>query len=218
MITTHKTQQDFINEIRQDKDSGYSGKYVITFSKPVPLIHDKHNKKTYTSITVKLFISGNMLCYTFYRRTGYSLFSQVFAEEIQSIEQAPPVDSKAQRLKHAQSLLRRIDPRCWDDIRNRTPEQISQEFCDSNLVPFNFIRRFKPYIRNYLKQQMQDAFENKKAFSYGQNGTKRDLKVDCKLCDDGIFRAWFSSEYSGCANGDYYLVISPTQAIYYERD
>ena len=218
MITTSKSQQDFINQIRQDQDSGYSGKYVITFSKPVSLIHNRYHKKTYASVEVKLFFSGNMLCYTFYRRTGYSLFSQVFADEIQSIEQAPPVDSKAKRLKQAQSLLRRIDDRCWDDIRNRTPEQISQEFCDSNLIPFNFIRRFKPYIRGYIKEKMQDAFANKKAFSYRQEGTKRDLSIETKLGKDGIFRAWFSSEYAGCANGDYYLIISPSQAIYYERD
>lgn len=218
MITTPKSQQDFINQVRQDQDSGYSGKYVITFNKPVQLIHDKYHKKTYTSAEVKLFINGNMLCYTFYRRTGYSLFRQVFADEIQSIERVAPVDSKAKRLKHAQSLLRRIDPRCWDDIRNRTPEQVSQEFCDSNLIPFNFIKRFKPYIREYIKEKMQDAFENKKVFSYRQEGTKRDLSIETKLCKDGIFRAWFSSEYSGCANGDYYLIISPSQAIYYERD
>jgi hypothetical protein len=32
------------------------------------------------------------------------------------------------RLKRAKSLLRRIDPRCWDDLRKRSPEQIANEF------------------------------------------------------------------------------------------
>lgn len=218
MDTTQRTEQDIKNQIKQDKDSGYSGKYTITFSKPTLLIHDRYHKKTYSSVVVKLFFSGHMLCYTFFRRTGYSLFQQVSASDILSIEKVTPVEYEAERLKKAESLLRRIDPRCWDDIRNRIPEQVSKEFADSNLVPFSFIQRFKPHIQGYLKQKMEEAFQEKKAFSYVQNGQKRDLSVEAQVGKDGIFRAWFSSEYSGCGNGDYYLVISPTQAIYYERD
>ncbi|MBN2286042.1 MAG: hypothetical protein JXI43_06315 [Tissierellales bacterium] len=218
MLTTEKSEQDYINQVIQDREDGYYGKYTIKFSRPVTLTRNRFNKKAYNTATVKLFVSGNALCYTFYRRTGYHLFSQVSVPDICSMERVSEEDKQALRLKQAETLLRRIDSRCWDTIRDRTPEQISAEFCDSNLIPFNYIRRFKPYIRGYLKQQMQDAFMYQKAFSYSQQGTKRDLKVDCKLCDDGVFRAWFSSEYSGCVNGDYYLVISPTQAIYYERD
>jgi hypothetical protein len=62
------------------------------------------------------------------------------------------------------------------------------------------------------------AFDQKKSLQYHRDGKRRDLSIETKLCEDGIFRAWYSSEYRGCANGDYYLVISPTQAIYYERD
>jgi hypothetical protein len=218
MITMMNTEQDYINQIKEEKDAGYSGKFIITFKRPVQLIQNRYHKKTFTSVKLKLFFSGNMLCYTFYSRTGYSLFRQINADDIVSIEKAPSVDKKANRLKQAQSLLRRIDTRCWDDIRNRTPEQISEEFCDSNLIPFNFIKRFRPHIQHHLKNQLIDAFENRKPFYYVQNGTKRDLSIETKVGNDGVFRAWFSSEYAGCLNGDYYLVISPTQAIYYERD
>jgi hypothetical protein len=122
------------------------------------------------------------------------------------------------RLKRARSLLRRIDTRCWDDIRKRSPEQIANEFRDSSLVPFNFIRRFPRHLQPWIKEQVAIAFEQKKVFQYHRDGKRRDLSIETKLCEDGIFRAWYSSEYRGCANGDYYLVISPTQAIYYERD
>jgi hypothetical protein len=122
------------------------------------------------------------------------------------------------RLKRAKSLLRRIDERCWDDLRRRSPEQISKEFSDSNLVPFNFINRFPRHLRPWIKEQVGIAFEQKKVFQYHRDGKRRDRSIETKLCEDGIFRAWFSSEYRGCCNGDYYLVISPTQAIYYERD
>ncbi|MBN2286890.1 MAG: hypothetical protein JXI43_10615 [Tissierellales bacterium] len=218
MLTTQKTEQDYINQVIKDRSDGYYGKYTLTFGRPVTLIHNRYNKKTYNKATVKLFTSGNALCYTFYQRTGYHLFSQVSVLDICSIERVPEEDKHEQRLQRAESLLRRIDSRCWDTIRYKTPEQISEEFCDSNLVPFSFIKRFKPYIRGYLKEKLEDAFMHQKVFTYRQEGVKRDLSVETKLCDDGVFRAWFSSEYSGCANGDYYLVISPTQAIYYEKD
>lgn len=130
----------------------------------------------------------------------------------------PETDKTAIRLKRAKSLLRRIDSRCWDDIRRRTPEQIASEFRDSSLVPFNFIYRFPRHLRCWIQEQVKDAFEQKKSYQYHRDGKRRDLSIETKLCEDGIFRAWFSSEYRGCANGDYYLVISPTQAIYYERD
>jgi hypothetical protein len=122
------------------------------------------------------------------------------------------------RLKRAKSLLRRIDERCWDDLRRRSPEQISKEFSDSNLVPFNFVNRFPRHLRPWIKEQVGIAFDQKKVFQYHRDGKRRDRSIETKLCEDGIFRAWFSSEYRGCCNGDYYLVISPTQAIYYERD
>ena len=49
-----------------------------------------------------------------------------------------------------------------------------------------------------------------------KNGTYE--YVTRKIGKDGVFRAWFSSEYKGCGNGDYYLLINPTQAIFVEKD
>jgi hypothetical protein len=131
---------------------------------------------------------------------------------------APDTDPTQIRLKRAQSLLRRIDKRCWDDLRRRSAKQIANEFRDSSLVPFNFINRFPRHLRPLIKEQVAIAFEQRKSLQYHRDGKRRDLSIETKHCEDGIFRAWFSSEYRGCANGDYYLVISPTQAIYYERD
>jgi len=131
---------------------------------------------------------------------------------------APDTDPAQIRLKRAQSLLRRIDPRCWDDLRRRSAEQIASEFRDSSLVPFNFVNRFPRHLRPWIKEQVEDAFNHKKDFRYHRDGKRRDLSIETKLCEDGKFRAWYSSEFHLCANGFYYLVISPSQAIYYERD
>jgi len=45
-----------------------------------------------------------------------------------------------------------------------------------------------------------------------------DNSVSTKLGEDGIYRGWFSREYKGTGNGHYWLLISPTQAIFAEDD
>jgi hypothetical protein len=38
------------------------------------------------------------------------------------------------------------------------------------------------------------------------------------MCEDGVFRAWYSSEYAGCGNGQYYILINPHYASFMEPD
>jgi hypothetical protein len=42
--------------------------------------------------------------------------------------------------------------------------------------------------------------------------------VEGKVCGDGQYRAWLSEEFKGCGNGHYWLLISPTHAIFAEDD
>jgi hypothetical protein len=70
----------------------------------------------------------------------------------------------------------------------------------------------------WVVNELNDAIENKKDFRYSIRGTKRDLSVEVKLGEDGNLHAWYSSEYSGCGNGDYYLLINPTTAVFCETD
>lgn len=67
-------------------------------------------------------------------------------------------------------------------------------------------------------QQIENAFEKKSNIIIRQRGEKRDYTVETKMCEDGVFRAWYSSEYSGCWNGDYYILLNPTQAFFVEPD
>lgn len=67
-------------------------------------------------------------------------------------------------------------------------------------------------------QQIENAFKKKSNIIIRQRGEKRDYTVETKMCKDGVFRAWYSSEYSGCGNGDYYILLNPTQAFFAETD
>lgn len=67
-------------------------------------------------------------------------------------------------------------------------------------------------------QQIEKAFAMKLDIILRNEGAKRDYTVETKMCEDGVFRAWYSSEYSGCGNGDYYILLNPTQAFFAETD
>lgn len=69
----------------------------------------------------------------------------------------------------------------------------------------------------YAQKQLKEAIEQKKNYSYHWD-CGWDCSVSTSMGTDGIYRGWFSQEYRGTGNGHYWLLISPTQAIFAEND
>lgn len=122
---------------------------------------------------------------------------------------------------NAKTILNKIHPNVWDNLKTEMNNVINgkenQDFDwhFKNKLKFRCITKLFP---SWVKQELINAFENKTNFSYNLNGKKRDYSVEVKMCEDGVLRAWFASEYRGCGNGDYYLLLNPTTAIFYETD
>lgn len=72
-----------------------------------------------------------------------------------------------------------------------------------------------PYL---VCKQVEEAFENRTPYSYSSPGRRRDVSIEMRVCDDGVFRAWYRSEYPGCGNGQYFLLLNPTTASLSEYD
>lgn len=66
-------------------------------------------------------------------------------------------------------------------------------------------------------ENIKKHLDNKEDFLYGWE-SNYDVSVSGKLCDDGVYRAWFSLEYRGCGNGHYYLLVNENQAVFAEND
>jgi hypothetical protein len=66
-------------------------------------------------------------------------------------------------------------------------------------------------------ENIKKHLDNKETFNYYWQ-SNYDVSVSGKLCEDGVYRAWFSLEYRGCGNGHYYLLINENQAIFAEDD
>jgi hypothetical protein len=79
-------------------------------------------------------------------------------------------------------------------------------------APKNYSSMYNTCVANIGKQ-----LENKENFHYSWQ-SNYDVSVEGKLCDDDIYRAWFSLEFRGCGNGHYYLLVNENQAVFAEDD
>lgn len=183
-------------------------KFAVTFSEEVRVRRDRFNELDASEIEVKFFIAGNgTFAYTFHRRSGYPL-SRLDYGKITKISYRVAKDSEQEQKEIIEKILkRRYDEQTWSHL---TPESLLHQ--QTTIV--NIKRKFP----NYVIKELQAAFENKTEYSNTKYGSKRDLRVSTKMGEDGIFRAWFSSEYAGCGNGQYYILLNPTTASFCEWD
>ena len=199
----------------------YDGNYprqriTIEFDKPSKVRVDSRNEKSLKSAEMRFFNSrqGNF-CYTFYSSTGYPLSYMEYRNIRRlSIDSKPLFEGK--RIKKVLALGRRIHPNAWDDLKAKILAKPKEYLHYYTLGPISIAGKFPSHVLDQIKK----AFETKADFRYdgGFCGKRRDFSVSTRLCPDGIFRAWFSSEYHGCGNGSYYLLINPTTAAFREDD
>jgi hypothetical protein len=127
----------------------------------------------------------------------------------------------ADMVEKVRSLANRIYPGVWEDLKTKLLANPEEYFQNYGYTVTNISGKFPDYVLADIKT----AFEVKSNYTHDTGGnwgrakkSGRDLRIECKLGDDGIYRAWFSSEFPGCTNGDYWLLINPTTAIFKERD
>lgn len=193
---------------------------VLTFSKPVRLV--KRGGRTFTDATtthtVRLFESTvGKFCYktASNARSGYYLSD----EHLAALISISPEDTSPQ-IEKVRRLANRFHPNAWADVKARLKATPEQYFDSYGYTVTSIAGKFDEWVLG----QIRDSFANKTAFTHDtgcgwrKKKVGRDLRIECRVCEDGIFRAWFSSEFPGCANGDYWMLVNPTTAIFRERD
>lgn len=190
----------------------------LTFVSPVCMrVTRRKLSEPKTVHTYRLFVGkGNVLAYT-NRRSGYAFESHHAAKLIRIEEITKTTDP----VEMVRKLANRIHPNAWGDLKAKLMANPQEYHNNYGYTVTSISSKFPGYVLEDIKA----AFEQKTRYNYDTGGSYfakhkkgRDLKVECQLCDDGIYRAWFSSEFPGCANGDYWLLINPTTAIFKERD
>ena len=75
--------------------------------------------------------------------------------------------------------------------------------------------RYLNYDNDFLPR-IQEAVDKKQPYSLSWRGNY-DYSLEFKQCETG-YKGWLSQEFKGCGNGHYWLMISPSQAIFAESD
>ena len=175
------------------------------------------------------------------KRYGRMLSSVVNPSRLVSIQfyDEPKEKSYADELKLAQKYIQaNRHPNLWDNLAKEyefSEEKLEQFKRDtSGLSHYDAWSKADSYglprieqhktitmqsagMPEYAQEQLKDAIENKRDYSYHWD-CGYDCSVSTKMGTDGIYRGWFSQEYRGTGNGHYWLLISPTQAIFAEHD
>ena len=198
-----------------------NGRLILTFSAPVTLQYNRRKRETKLVHTFRLFLdkTSGRLCNSLTGRSGWLLTDNEISR-LTSIEPEPEKDL----LSMVKKLANRIHPNVWGDLKTKLQTDPGSYLSNYGYTVTSISGKFPDYVLDNIRQ----AFKGKSNYSYDAGGyyyrngkekkTGRDLKVECKLCEDGIYRAWFYSEYPGCANGDYWLLINPTTAAFKETD
>lgn len=203
--------------------------FLIKYKKPT---HIGIGKKLVlsTEVKVRFFISSkHNLCYLSGKQTSAGLeisyLNLIMAESItEFVKKEKPSNDPIARAKR---IRRKIHPNAWRDIRDKLTNIISgtEEKFPADWSGEEKYRQLALIIPRHEKDvvltELKLAFENKSPYRWSRKAQSlngRDYSIECSVDADGNFRAWFSSEFRNCLNGDYYLLLNPTTAIFYERD
>jgi hypothetical protein len=199
-------------DVIKDKLTNKEGKYLkLTFLNPITirlfkLVNMKEaifktayvkDNKVYLNIRKTMADNG----------TGYLIDSLI--NDFYNIIGVELVDKQEKKFTFQDVLNKRYDNQTWTSIREKN---FNGEF-DPPIT-------FRKITRDFYKSDLiriEAAFKLKKEISVRKYGTKRDFSVETKLVN-GEFKAWFSSEYAGCGNGDYYILLNPKTAVFVEND
>ena len=210
----------------------------LTYGEPVYLGRG-FSRKAKTEFIVRFFRSTDgRLCFAPNRkrvRTGYPVFGTFDSMKLNKLIGMEEHISKDVELsqeeldkKEIEKVLRRLHPNVWDNFRKELEDYLKGKgdrpyFLRNNgKAVFRNIKglfKYRLYDLEGIKKAMEEGGEYKCCVhGTGRSSSSRDRSISVRKCEDGIVRAWFSSEYHGCGNGSYYLLINPTTALYIEDD
>ncbi len=201
-------------EAELDSDKKSADKYALTFSEPVELQRNRRRTITSDRMEVHLFAGGGAMAYSFYKN-GRILPSDV-AAKITGISPVLRLDPAAEQALHRHEVTRLgviCHPNAWVEEREEMKNDPGK-FKDRGT---NRVSMKKVFGEKVVKQ-LEAAFEQCEDFRYSLPGKQRDRSVSVTRQPDGSVRAWYSSEYAGNLNGDYYLLLNPHTASFKETD
>lgn len=211
------TKEDFTRAVLKMQELIEGEKYfylkpVVYYREP-SLVYSRKKRREVKTYTCTFFLSDNQLCYTPTGRSGYYIQDMSY-QKVDRIE-VLHMDHPERLLKKQDkqdALWRRIERERFD---SETWSCLEKTSFRENSHPFFYIEKiFDGWDMNRIRQ----AFKQKASFSFRKSTAQRDYSVEGKMGEDGVYRAWFSAEFTDCAHGKYYLLLNPQVAVFCEAD
>jgi hypothetical protein len=226
-------------EMKEVVKVGGSGKYQLTVVRDGVETTEVHRLFISTNNLIAEF-------WPHARRVGHEISGPLVVATVKIAKYVSKKDSLSEAQNYANTLRRRRDYVLKNMPKTMWPEiRAESEACtDAKLEEFskkNFSTSYDawkassdfglPHVESgyrtitlkscgcdeMMMKRIRDAIENGTTLhEFWKNGY--DYSVEVKKCEDGFIRAWLSQEFVGCGNGHYWILISPTQAIFCEND
>lgn len=124
-------------------------------------------------------------------------------------------------LQDYNKLLSMSDDELKNRIHNYNTENRNLFHCDSilrsakkGIVSINYLR----YEREEQRTHIKNILNKKKDYTYCW---RKDYDNSIQITyfpNDNLYKAWYATEYKGCGNGHYYLMLDERHAIFCETD
>lgn len=192
------------------------GKIHFEFDKEVTLPLPNGRTTKGKKFDLKIFKASNgAYAYTPHKNGRFGVYTyNLPLSSLLSVSMIPKtvVDWK----KESMRLRAKIHDNVWADLKEKLNDDGSY-LRDSLYGQTETISITSKFSDSVLKE-IKKAFDEGKPYSYKEYGEKRDKSVEISIGKDGLLRAWYSSEFAGCGNGSYYLLLNPTTAAFREDD
>jgi hypothetical protein len=202
---------DMLKKATEDRWYEYSNP-VCYYREPANVYY-RNKTHVKTEFQCKFFYADNRLAYTPSGRSGWYI-SDMSYHLVQKIvvRHRNHEDVQSSKEIKREKLWKRVSKARYDE---QTWSSLTKDSFREDSHPFFYIKKVFDF---YDMERIKRGFENKEKFHIHVEGKDRHWTAEGKACDDGVYRAWFSSEYSGCLNGDYYYLLNPTTAVFSETD
>jgi len=203
----------------------------VWFREPVSLVIQRRRKEGIISHTFRGFFKyGNSLCYKVRKtgRTGYHF------PDTEKIERYEPVIEKGDEFSSFEEFKKKFDKRfiteaeitnLWNHKSSQHGEQYNRnDFRQLSRTGLNLVKRFMRFFKGvhegggpgYQKSSHGDyTVLSEFHRSYGSGNSGRDITIEHSSNQPYVH---YSSEYPGCGNGRYGLLISEKEYLWLEDD
>lgn len=187
------------------KQSGVNNKVKVYFSEPVRLRTNRKKVNIVNEATLYFFDStSKRFCYTHYHSTGYPVKDYMPYDKIIRMEAISYNEVEDKNKALAVGILKsRYDDQTWPNLTvdNAAYMTMSKKY-------------MKTYFPTRILHQIEEAFKEKKDYSYTKYAQKNEYKIETRVDENGKFRAWFVSEVMESGRSTVYYLLNPKFASF----